>query len=85
MSMSTMAQRRTSMSRTSALRSPTFAVTADSDIPETEAEEWVAEWTRVLARGAFMSSSTSPPNSMSDKCPGVGMAAIENTDTSVQI
>jgi hypothetical protein len=49
----TMEQRRASISKTTRLRSPTVIVTAD--VPVTEAEEWVAQWARVLARGALMS------------------------------
>ncbi|KAG1748337.1 uncharacterized protein EDB91DRAFT_1113472 [Suillus paluster] len=43
-----MAQRRASISRTTRVRSPTVAVTAD--VPAAEAEKWVGQWARVLAR-----------------------------------
>lgn len=48
-----MEQRRASFSKTTRLRSPTVTVTAD--VPATEAEEWVAQWAHVLARGTLMS------------------------------
>ncbi|OJA20022.1 hypothetical protein AZE42_13496 [Rhizopogon vesiculosus] len=49
-----MAQRRESISRTMRVKSPTLTVTADG-VPVAEAEEWVVQWARVLARSAFMS------------------------------
>ncbi|KAG1823666.1 uncharacterized protein BJ212DRAFT_1444736 [Suillus subaureus] len=43
-----MAQRRASISRTTRVRSPTVTMTAD--VPAAEAEKWVAQWARVLAK-----------------------------------
>lgn len=44
----TMAQRRASISRTTRVQSPIVAATAD--VPAAEAEKWVAQWARVLAK-----------------------------------
>ncbi|KAG0702057.1 hypothetical protein DFH29DRAFT_805544 [Suillus ampliporus] len=43
-----MAQRRASISRITRVQSPTIAVAAD--VPAAEAEKWVTQWARVLAR-----------------------------------
>ncbi|KAG1775578.1 hypothetical protein EV702DRAFT_1117675 [Suillus placidus] len=43
-----MAQRRASISRTTRVQSPTVVMTAD--VPVAEAEKWVAQWARVLAK-----------------------------------
>ncbi|KAG2343009.1 hypothetical protein BDR05DRAFT_963391 [Suillus weaverae] len=43
-----MAQRRASISRTTHVQSPTVVMTAD--VPAAEAEKWVAQWARVLAK-----------------------------------
>ncbi|OJA20153.1 hypothetical protein AZE42_08449 [Rhizopogon vesiculosus] len=50
-----MAHRRASISKTMRVQSPTLAVTPDG-VPVAEAEEWVAQWARVLARANTNSS-----------------------------
>jgi hypothetical protein len=44
-----MAQRKASFSRTTRVQSPTVAM-AD-DVPDAEAEKWIAQWACVLAKG----------------------------------